>query len=93
MLEHKIVKLANGMYRAVIRLSLRSVNARDKRALKALDKAAVTADHYREAALNLREQASKLEDESNANYSIKSRQIMASYNALQNALDDSEILL
>lgn len=91
MLELKIIKAANRIYRGVIRLSLRSVNMRDKRALKNLDSKLDQAKRARIFAAQLHTEADNIEDTAHVNYSRKQRNINSAYNLLENALDDGAI--
>lgn len=88
MLELKIIKGVNRIYRGIVRLGLRSVNARDKRALRKLDASLDHAQDTRDLARKLRREADVIEDTAHLDYSIKQRQINSAHNLLSNALDD-----
>lgn len=88
MLELQIIKGVNRIYRSVVRLGLRSVNARDKRALRALDASLEHAQDTRDLARKLRQEADVIEDTAHLDYAIKQRQINSAHNVLSNALDD-----
>lgn len=96
MFELTLAKAANRLYRGVVRLSLNSVNLRDKVNLKVLNRRLSKAEQKHETAEDLVEAASRLHnqadedaDKCHAQYGAKLRQINSAYHTLENALDDS----
>jgi len=87
MFELKIIRGANRLYRGVVRLALRSVNARDQRALNKLNGNMQKADQMRDAAQRLKRQAQSLEAKANDTYAVEATQINATYHTLANHAD------
>lgn len=91
MLELKIIRAANRMYRGILNLGLKSLNAKDTRNLKKLNRDLKYADDMRRAAQRMRRAATALEDTTNKDYATKSRDVTAAYNFIINARDDSSL--
>lgn len=91
MLELKIINAINRLYRGCITLGLRSLNRKDKAALREYNRNMTVATDYRNIAFDLRTRAEKIEDSANTQYGRKQRAINAAYNTLQNARDDLTI--
>lgn len=84
MLELKIIAGLEKLTQTAIRLSLKSLNRRDEKALKRFNAETRLADGLRDAAGDLFLLASKKDDEANSTYGRKQREITAAYNYLQN---------
>ena len=91
MLELKLLKGLNSVYRGAIRLGLRSINARDKRSLRKLDAQSEHAQDTRKLGSRLLKEADVIEDTAHVDYAIKARGINSAHNLLSNALDDTAI--
>lgn len=91
MLEVKIIRALNAVYRGAIRLAMKSVDFRDRVALKKLDCRLERAQVMCDIADRLRRQAPVLEQKAHDQYAEKAVGINESYNTLANALDDSRL--
>lgn len=85
MLELRIAEIASRVYIGIIRLCMRSVNARDKWALRKLDAQLRTADKYAAMAQEYDYEAQTIETDANAAYDRTKRKIDAAYNLLRSS--------
>jgi hypothetical protein len=91
MLELKVIRTANKLYRGLITLGLRSLNRKDKANLREYNNNLTVATDYRNLAVELRKRADSTETKATKVYDEKARAINAAYNTLQNARDDLNI--
>lgn len=88
MLELKLVNGLASMYRAGLRLAIRSVKKRDELAVKAYHSKVNRNDALFNAAQKLLERAEQNVDVINTEYDTKARSLNAALNNLYNLQDD-----
>lgn len=91
MLELKLVNGLARLYRAGLRLSLKSLNARDKAALKKYNRQLEYSTELHQFSLDVARESEAVADKANAEYGAKQRLINDNYNHLANRLDDISI--
>lgn len=88
MLELKVLNLASRLYRGVLGLTLRTLNLKDKSALRKYKGQIADAGDMRQWAVKLIDEAEHREFLANTSYDKRSRAITAAYNEIENAMDD-----
>jgi hypothetical protein len=88
MLELKIIRTTNKLYRSLITLVLRSLNHKDRANLREYNRKIRVASDYRNLGNELLQLADTTETKVTKAYDEKARAINAAYNTLQNTRDD-----